>query len=380
VAGSVVVVAIAVVVTIVLTQSGHTPQTSAGATPSGSPQASSFATARPTAYTVTLHTTNTSSASYKADVQFPVVTGMANVTLQKRINTELIAPADHAVAVFKSLNSSAVGSGGAFIAFRDSVYRDGNLLSVKYYYETHNSGAGDVSYGLDALTIPMTTGVPLGSDGILAPAAFTSSGVRRLATDLQLQKGISLCDELPGWRGERGLPPVLAHMSTPGNVVLNVTPAGLEFSFGDDTISPTVCRPVGVLPLTELSGLVTPSIAALSASPVPSASSAGSPSPSATASPQGPAGVVQAYFAAINGHRYRRAWRLGGDHLGESYAQFAAGFATTARDVVRIISVHGGNVAVKLTAIQSDGSRLTFTGTYTVSDGAITSSAITQTG
>ncbi|HEY4991375.1 MAG TPA: hypothetical protein VII33_04755 [Nakamurella sp.] len=53
------------------------------------------------------------------------------------------------------------------------------------------------------------------------------------------------------------------------SVVVNVTQTGLEFSFGDDVLSGTACQPIGVLPTAELSGLVNPSVVALSASPVP---------------------------------------------------------------------------------------------------------------
>lgn len=86
---------------------------------------------------------------------------------------------------------------------------------------------------------------------------------------------------------------------------------------------------------------------------------------------RGPAGVVLAYFAAINAHRYVRAWRLGGDHIGSSYQTFAQGFDTTAHDAVTIESVSGDDVHARLTATQTNGTVKIFSGLYTVYGKAI---------
>ena len=105
------------------------------------------------------------------------------------------------------------------------------------------------------------------------------------------------------------------------------------------------------------------------------------PAPVQTTVAQGdPAGVVEAYFAAINAHDYSRAWALGGSHLSSSYSQFAAGIANTAVDNVTILSVSGGTVAVDLTATNNNGSQQTFAGTYTVSGPTITGASIAQVG
>lgn len=71
------------------------------------------------------------------------------------------------------------------------------------------------------------------------------------------------------------------------------------------------------------------------------------------ASPATPAGVVQAYVAAINARDYTAAWKLGGDHLSPSFTQFVAGFAGTAQDSVTIIAAAGSSVLVNLTAVQT---------------------------
>jgi hypothetical protein len=90
--------------------------------------------------------------------------------------------------------------------------------------------------------------------------------------------------------------------------------------------------------------------------------------------------VVQAYFAAINARDYATAWKLGGDNLSPSYAQFVAGFAGTAQDSVTIQSVVGDNVQVNLTAVQNDGTRELFSGTYIVSGGVILASNVQRIG
>jgi hypothetical protein len=97
-----------------------------------------------------------------------------------------------------------------------------------------------------------------------------------------------------------------------------------------------------------------------------------SSSTSTSAPLQGAAGVVQAYFDAINARDYQRAWALGGKNVGQSYSAFAAGFATTEHDTVTMVEIQGDTVTADLTATQVDGTTRSFHGTYTVTDGTIT--------
>jgi hypothetical protein len=94
----------------------------------------------------------------------------------------------------------------------------------------------------------------------------------------------------------------------------------------------------------------------------------------------GPVATVRAYVAAINGHHYARAWRLGGRNTGESYSQFASGFSTTARDTLTIVSVSGHMVTAQITAHETYGTVNTYQGTYTVDGGVITGFDVLQTG
>lgn len=104
-----------------------------------------------------------------------------------------------------------------------------------------------------------------------------------------------------------------------------------------------------------------------------------SPEPSPTAPAVDPTFVVQAYFAAINAGDYLRAWQLGGDNAGPaSLADFAAGYRTTANDVLQILSVNGAVVTARLQAEQTDGSVITYQGTYTVQGGAIVAFDVQQ--
>jgi hypothetical protein len=118
-----------------------------------------------------------------------------------------------------------------------------------------------------------------------------------------------------------------------------------------------------------------PSVSPPNTTPLPSTSA---PTTANQSSVSSPAAVVEAYFAAINARNYEEAWTLGGENLGESYAQFAAGFATTATDNVEILSTSGSAVAVDLTAVQTDGTEQQFAGTYTVTGQAITGASIIQ--
>jgi hypothetical protein len=95
---------------------------------------------------------------------------------------------------------------------------------------------------------------------------------------------------------------------------------------------------------------------------------------SAKPSASGPDVAVVAYFAAINAHEYEEAWELGGKNVSPSYRTFVDGFAKTVNDDVTIDSVSGDTVTVTLIATQSDGSSVTYKGTYTVSGEVIVGS------
>jgi hypothetical protein len=90
------------------------------------------------------------------------------------------------------------------------------------------------------------------------------------------------------------------------------------------------------------------------------------------------AATVRAYYAAINNHRYARAWRLGGRNTGQTYRAFASGFAGTAHDTVTIQSVSGDVVTARLVAEQTDGTVKTYQGSYTVEGGVITQFRVQQ--
>jgi transcriptional regulator with XRE-family HTH domain len=96
--------------------------------------------------------------------------------------------------------------------------------------------------------------------------------------------------------------------------------------------------------------------------------------------PIGPVATVRAYVAAINGHRYARAWRLGGRNSGGSYSQFVSGFGTTARDTLAIVSVSGDVVTARITAHETDGTVNIYQGTYAVDNGVIIGFDVLQTG
>jgi hypothetical protein len=89
-----------------------------------------------------------------------------------------------------------------------------------------------------------------------------------------------------------------------------------------------------------------------------------------------PASVVQQYFAAINAHDYQKAWNLGGKNQGQSYLKFIDGFSGTAQDTITILSTSGNIVTAHLTATQTDGPAKYFQGTYTVTNGEITSTHV----
>jgi serine/threonine kinase PknH len=100
----------------------------------------------------------------------------------------------------------------------------------------------------------------------------------------------------------------------------------------------------------------------------------GQPTPPASSSPAAasPRAVVEAYFAAINAHQWRKVWNLGGKNFNKSYGQMVAGYRTTAQDVLTSIHAHGNVVTVHLKAHHTDGTVRTYRISYTVQDGVIT--------
>ena len=108
------------------------------------------------------------------------------------------------------------------------------------------------------------------------------------------------------------------------------------------------------------------------------ASSSTVPAPPSPPPPGVLTATVRAYYAAINHHRYARAWRLGGRNTGQTYHAFVSGFAGTAHDTVTIQSVSGDVVTAQLAAQQTDGTVKTYRGSYTVAGGVITQFNVEQ--
>ncbi|HEX9066776.1 MAG TPA: serine/threonine-protein kinase [Streptosporangiaceae bacterium] len=125
-----------------------------------------------------------------------------------------------------------------------------------------------------------------------------------------------------------------------------------------------------------------------SGTPKAGSSSPSSPSSSAPSSPVSsapppvtPDGVVTAYYDAINGQHYRRAYNLSTQaQNSESFAQFKAGYQGTQHDTLTITGVSGDVVSFTLSAAQTDGTVKTYSGSYTVQNGKITGSSVQQTG
>jgi len=87
-----------------------------------------------------------------------------------------------------------------------------------------------------------------------------------------------------------------------------------------------------------------------------------------------PARTVREYFAAINHRRYLIAWRLTDES--ETYATFKAGYAGTAHDTLKVLSTSGNVVTGRLVALQANGTVRTYQGTYTVTNGVISSTDV----
>ena len=116
--------------------------------------------------------------------------------------------------------------------------------------------------------------------------------------------------------------------------------------------------------------------------PVTSTATVAVPAPVYVQPPVSEAGVVIAYYDAINRRDFATAWSLGGSRIAGAggFAKYANGFAATAWDTLTVTDVRGSTVYVVLSAAQTDGTTRTFSGTYTVSGGVIVGSHMTRTG
>jgi pyruvate/2-oxoglutarate dehydrogenase complex dihydrolipoamide acyltransferase (E2) component len=96
-----------------------------------------------------------------------------------------------------------------------------------------------------------------------------------------------------------------------------------------------------------------------------------------------PSAVVDQFYQDITNGDYSAAWALGGSNLagGESYASWEAGYSGTTAgiDISSYGSFSGDTVWADLAATQDDGSVKTYYGTYTVTNGVITSADIRET-
>jgi Protein kinase domain len=94
--------------------------------------------------------------------------------------------------------------------------------------------------------------------------------------------------------------------------------------------------------------------------------------PASSPAVPGPRTVVEEYFAAINAHRWRQVWALGGKNFGQTYRQMVAGYHGTADDVVTGVVARGDTVSVRLAAHQANGTVQDYQASYEVHDGVIT--------
>jgi serine/threonine protein kinase len=109
-------------------------------------------------------------------------------------------------------------------------------------------------------------------------------------------------------------------------------------------------------------------------------SAGSSPTVGTATTADSPPQVVKRYYAAISRRAYLRAWQLGGDHATSSFSSFKAGFSTTKRDVVVITGWTGDTVTADFKAVHTDGTVLSYMGSYVVTNGVITSFSVHQAG
>ena len=166
---------------------------------------------------------------------------------------------------------------------------------------------------------------------------------------------------------------------------------GLAGCAGQPAASPvaTVTAPASsATPSAPATTKTVTKVATVSAAPTTATATAPSAHAPAAAPPGGPDvtdpwAVVSAYYGDIDSGAYAQAYALIGNGAvtGQSYQQFAAGFACTGGQVVSENWESGDQVNFDLTATDScSGTTDYYTGTDTVQNGTITAADIQQTG
>ncbi|HEY5362387.1 MAG TPA: hypothetical protein VIJ82_32670 [Streptosporangiaceae bacterium] len=128
---------------------------------------------------------------------------------------------------------------------------------------------------------------------------------------------------------------------------------------------------------------VTKTITSPPATPVTRPPPATTPPPAAAPDVTDPWAVVSAYYGDIESGDYPEAWALlsSGTATGQTYQQFAAGFACTGEQQLTELDETGDQVSFDLTATDDcTGANQQYTGTDTVVNGKIVAASVTQTG
>ena len=170
-------------------------------------------------------------------------------------------------------------------------------------------------------------------------------------------------------------PPLGATLTaTYQQAMLDLVTSGAEMTVGDIPDATTELNTATTL-ITQIDTAlgVTPAAQVKVTTPVPA--------PAATPAVTNGSAVVLQFYQDITNGDFSGAWALGGDNIGGGdYAGWVAGYNTTASVTVTAVSDYNATtVYATISATQDDGSVRTYAGTYTVSNGVITSADISQT-
>jgi hypothetical protein len=220
--------------------------------------------------------TNNSSPNETIGLQYPVVAyskaTTADSALAKTINTKLKSVDEAFVTLFHSqyLSPAPVTVDGKLVPSQLKVTahanRIGELLSVRYDAFFDYSGAATGYSEEQTQTFRMDTGAAMGPSDLLAPTALSGSGQADLAALIAPSLGSDFIFSNQTAAGAVRSALASIHTETNGmsDPVIAVTPAGLEFTFQQGSITPmSNGTPSTVVPFDKLSGLVSPDLAAL---------------------------------------------------------------------------------------------------------------------
>ncbi|MFI6030940.1 serine/threonine-protein kinase [Amycolatopsis magusensis] len=207
--------------------------------------------------TVAVEPVSEREATFTIEGELVRVTGYLDPVVGERVNQALRQPFDDHRENSRAVYADGKLAGKASTSKPQIVLETEELLSVRY----DNNYGGERPY-TQTTTIALKDGRPLGVREILAPEAFTATGLTQLSQRLDLDR---MCDDQPGFTREKPLGVSDfddARPNTGSGVEIALAPDGVVFALHPEARPRRpACKPETVLlPYARMTDLLSPEV------------------------------------------------------------------------------------------------------------------------